>query len=80
MSFGLIWIASLGTMLCCQALVTALMAVPWHAVTSGTDGELTSPLAIAGVSLGVLMGLAAGAAAVLIPLHYGARNLRQMEF
>jgi hypothetical protein len=26
------------------------------------------------------LGLMVGAAAVLIPLHYGARNLRRMEF
>jgi ABC-2 type transport system permease protein len=61
-------------------LVTALMAGPWHIFAAATEGAVTSPLALRGVALGVALGLAAGAAAVLIPLHHGARQLRQMEF
>jgi len=60
-------------------LVLALMVAPWHGFAAG---EYDVPLAgmVAVVSAGVGLGLFLGAAAVVIPLYYGARNLRQMEF
>jgi ABC-2 type transport system permease protein len=61
-------------------VVIGLMAVPWHAAMARTEGATPSALAVAGIGMGVLVGLFVGAAAVFIPLHYGARQLRQMEF
>jgi ABC-2 type transport system permease protein len=62
-------------------LILALVAVPWHGFAVAAE-EVDVP---GGVELLVVggcacLGLAAGTAAVVIPLHYGARNLRNMEF
>ena len=62
-------------------VILGLMAVPWHGFAAASEA-VTIP---AGVELVVVLGCAGlglllGAAAVVIPLHYGARNLRRMEF
>jgi ABC-2 type transport system permease protein len=65
--------------------VIGLMAAPWHAFAADPKdlvglGVVHSLAAMAVVGFLALVGLGVGAASVLIPLHYGARQLRQMEF
>ena len=67
--------------LCYLLLILVLMAVPWHGFAMAAE-QVAVP---GGVELLVVggcacLGLVAGVAAVVIPLHYGARNLRSMEF
>jgi ABC-2 type transport system permease protein len=60
-------------------LVIGLMTAPWHlyaAFGSGAWGDAPGGLVAAGVVAGVALGLAA----VVVPLHVGARTLRRMEF
>jgi ABC-2 type transport system permease protein len=62
-------------------LILGLMVAPWHAFAMVSEENLVSPaVMIAVIGAGVVLGLVAGAAAMAIPLHYGARNLRSMEF
>jgi ABC-2 type transport system permease protein len=62
-------------------VVIGLMAGPWHAQAAAVGPtEATGPWAFLGVALGVLMGLGAGTAAVVVPLRLGAEALRRMEF
>ncbi|MBI1916737.1 MAG: hypothetical protein HYS12_18685 [Planctomycetes bacterium] len=62
-------------------VILGLMVVPWHAFAMASEEVALAPaLAVSVVGAGVGLGLVIGAAAVAIPLHYGARNLRQMEF
>jgi ABC-2 type transport system permease protein len=62
-------------------VILGLMVVPWHGFAlASQEVDVPAALAVAVVGAGVALGLVVGAAAVLIPLHYGARNLRQMEF
>jgi ABC-2 type transport system permease protein len=63
-------------------LTLGLMAGSWHlfmAVAGGPD-EPAPRLMVPAVLLGVLVGLGAGAAAVVLPLRMGIRALRGMEF
>jgi ABC-2 type transport system permease protein len=60
--------------------VVGLMAGPWHAFAAFEDDAVKSTVGLIVVAVGVLLGLAAGAAAVFIPLISGARHLRRMEF
>src|SRR5262245_36186401 len=60
-------------------LILILMVAPWHGFASG-EFEVAQSVVVTVVSAGVGLGLFLGAAAVVIPLYYGARNLRQMEF
>ncbi len=61
-------------------LIVSLMVGPWHVAAGLEGGDVRSPLGLAGVAAGAALGVLAGAAAVVVPLHYGARNLRRMEF
>jgi ABC-2 type transport system permease protein len=62
-------------------LILGLMAAPWHATTMFGESESTSILPTAGlVVFGLLLGLAAGVASVVLPLRAGIRALREMEF
>ena len=62
-------------------MVLSLMVAPWHAFAMVSEDVTVSPVVVVTVvGVGVGLGLIVGAAAVAIPLHYGARNLRQMEF
>ncbi len=56
-----------------------LMVGPWHLFSVGNDGNLGLGAYIL-VVLGVLAGLALGAAAVVVPLQIGVRKLRAIEF
>jgi ABC-2 type transport system permease protein len=60
--------------------VVGLMAAPWHLQMAAVDNLRSKPVSDWWLILGVLGGIAIGVAAVLIPLHSGARALRQMEF
>jgi ABC-2 type transport system permease protein len=62
-------------------LVLAFMALPWHlqAVTTRRMEAAPPPLnalIVAGIAFGILIGLAA----TVVPLRFGTRALRQMEF
>jgi ABC-2 type transport system permease protein len=61
-------------------LILGLMAGPWHAVAALNQGNPFGPVETAVVITGAALGVLAGAAAVAIPLYYGAHNLRRMEF
>ncbi len=62
-------------------LVLGLMAAPWHLERMVIEmGELpTLPVAVA-VIAGLVLGLAVGAATVVLPLRAGIKALREMEF
>ena len=60
--------------------VVALMAAPWHLQMAAVDNLGSRPVSDWWLILGILGGIGIGVAAVLIPLHSGARALRQMEF
>ena len=57
--------------------VLVVMAGPWHAQAAWADG---GEPALWTVLPGAALGLAAGAAAVFLPLRTGVRALRRMEF
>jgi len=62
-------------------VIVALMAAPWHGFAVAAE-EVS---VVAGVEVAVVggcacLGLAIGVAAVVLPLRYGASNLRRMEF
>jgi ABC-2 type transport system permease protein len=63
-------------------LTLGLMAGVWHLFMAfrTLPDDPGHPLMTPAVLLGVLAGLAAGAAAVLVPLRMGIRALRGMEF
>jgi ABC-2 type transport system permease protein len=62
-------------------VVILLMVAPAHGLLAARGGvELRLTLQDWWLGLGVLAGLALGAAAVLLPLRAGARALRRMEF
>jgi ABC-2 type transport system permease protein len=73
-------------------ITLVLMVLPWHVFTGvaasslifrGKDPTLAltlEPLQIAVIVAGVVVGLAVGVVAVLIPLRMGARALQRMEF
>lgn len=61
-------------------LTVSLLAGPWHGLASAQGGPPDSLTATLIIGLGVLIGLAAGALAVFLPLYYGIRTLRRMEF
>jgi ABC-2 type transport system permease protein len=59
--------------------VLALMAGPWH-VQEALGDEANAALFRWLLPAGALAGLAAGAAAMVVPLRMGVRALREMEF
>jgi ABC-2 type transport system permease protein len=62
-------------------IILLVMGLPWHLLMArNPDPEPLTAAGLAVVALGVLAGLALGAAAVAVPLHVGARALRRMEF
>jgi ABC-2 type transport system permease protein len=62
-------------------LVLGLMAAPWHAMIMFGESESNSIVPAAGIAVfGLLLGLAAGVASVVLPLRAGIRALRAMEF
>jgi ABC-2 type transport system permease protein len=62
--------------------VVGLMVAPWHVFAAAEEYGMSSPSILVQVVVagGVLLGLFVGMLAVVLPLHYGARNLRRMEF
>ena len=62
-------------------VILALMAVPWHGLALAAE-EMAVPAWVELLVVGgcACLGLAVGVTAVVLPLHYGARNLRDMEF
>lgn len=70
----------------------ALMVLPWHVISGIAAGRmmirghdptaetLLTPTALAFVVGGVVLGLAVGALAVVVPLRMGTRALERMEF
>jgi ABC-2 type transport system permease protein len=70
-------VAGLGLLL----VVIGLMALPWHLVLSlGGDSDLALTARHWWLGIPVLVGLAVGALAVVVPLRVGAWALRRMEF
>lgn len=61
-------------------LVIVLMAGPWHTVAAMQDDPVSGAFGLLLTAGCAVLGLLVGAVAVFLPLHYGARNLRQMEF
>jgi ABC-2 type transport system permease protein len=62
-------------------LVIGLMAGPWHLVVAmGMNPESELLGRLWWLLAGQVLGIAVGAAAVVVPLRAGARALRQMEF
>jgi ABC-2 type transport system permease protein len=62
-------------------LVLVLMALPWHAVAAWNEGSgETVTLEELLLLVGLLPGVALGAAATWLPLRAGTRALRRMEF
>src|SRR5690242_2114164 len=62
-------------------LVLGCMAVPWHLVRMLSElGEISTVASVSLVGGGLVLGLAVGAAGVILPLHAGIKALREMEF
>jgi hypothetical protein len=62
-------------------LILALMAAPWHLLMAPPGSDLERPAWLWPVAgPGLALGLAAGAAAVVLPLRAGIRALQRMEF
>jgi ABC-2 type transport system permease protein len=62
-------------------LVVVLMAAPWHLLMAPPGSDVDRPVwlwLVAGP--GMVLGLAVGAAAVVLPLRAGIRSLERMEF
>jgi ABC-2 type transport system permease protein len=78
--------------LCFLVTILVVMVLPWHAITGLSAGrlvltgrdpypaQLLTPNAIMLITGGMLVGIAFGTAAVVVPLRMGARALRRMEF
>ncbi|MHB1422530.1 MAG: putative ABC transporter permease subunit [Gemmataceae bacterium] len=63
------------------SVVLCLMAAPWHAEMMFVEvEEMPTPRAVGFVIVGLMLGLAVGAASVVLPLRAGIRALREMEF
>ncbi len=62
-------------------LILALMAAPWHLLMAPPGSDLDRPAWLWPVAgPGLALGLAAGSAAVVLPLRAGIRALQRMEF
>lgn len=61
-------------------VVLALMALPWHLQMATAESAESRQPSWWIVGLGATLGLATGAAAVVIPLQLGVQTLRKMEF
>jgi ABC-2 type transport system permease protein len=62
-------------------VIVGLMAAPWHGAMMLSDSESSLALPAGGiVGFGLLAGLNAGIAAIMLPLRAGIRALRTMEF
>ncbi len=62
-------------------LILGSMAAPWHAETLLESTEVSGLIPKEGViGFGMVVGLALGAACVILPLRAGIRALREMEF
>ncbi|HWG46992.1 MAG TPA: hypothetical protein VN688_29785 [Gemmataceae bacterium] len=61
-------------------LILGLMAAPWHAYSLLAEAEMNLSMPLAGVGVGLVLGLAVGVVSVVVPLRAGIRALRAMEF
>jgi ABC-2 type transport system permease protein len=62
-------------------LIVGLMAGPWHARAVAIDAELETVVPMEWfVGVGLALGLAIGAASIILPLRAGIRALHDMEF
>jgi len=62
-------------------LILGFMAGPWHLRTLLIDTDMSWPVSMEWVvAVGIALGLAIGAASIVLPLRAGIRALREMEF
>ncbi len=60
--------------------IIALMAAPWHIQMAVSQTGSLSTIGLWMVGVGVAAGLVIGGAVVVVPLQFGIRALRRMEF